>query len=143
MINIQKYLPQLLFGILLLILVYFVFSLPAKLNSSKNNEFSDRGTLDVPSEENVQNMEEKLSASTPVYGFSISEYNKAYPAYIFGSINPIYDQIAGEPVVVSRDSKGKVIMTHAETGEVFIPVEVAFQTWLASHPNTLIFSYND
>ena len=149
----QKYLPRLLLGTLLLVLVYSIFSLPAKLNSSKNSESSnagrlwrasqDAGTLDVSSEENNQNIKEKLSASSIVYGFSISTYNKAYPFSAFKDKNVIYDQIAGEPVVVSRDSEGKVIMTHAETGEVFISEEVSFGVWLALHPNTLIFSHND
>ena len=143
MMNMQKYLPQLLLGILLLVLAYSIFSLPAKLNSSNDNEFSDTGSLDVPDEKNDQNVEGKLSAAAVVYGFSIGEYSKAYPLYVFENTNVIYDKIADEPVIITRDSEGKVIMSHAETGEVFIPVEVTLETWLISHPNTLIFSYND
>lgn len=140
MMNMQKYLPQLIFGIILLVLAYFLFSLPAGQDSLSNEEYQDQTTLDVPDKGNSNG---KLSASAIVYGFSIGQYSKAYPLYIFENTNVIYDQIAGESVVVARDSVGRVMMSHADTGEVFIPVEVTVEAWLASHPNTLIFSHND
>lgn len=103
----------------------------------------DSEELDT-SEAVVQEAEGKsfaIPSEEMVYGFSIGTLHKAYPLSAFEDKDVIYDVILGEPVIIGPSYAGDgVIMTHAETGEVFRPIRVQWGTWYASFPDTLIFS---
>lgn len=82
----------------------------------------------------------RLPPKEPVYGFYVGRYQKAYPASVLKDKQSLDDEIAGEKVVVTRAPDGMVVMSHTETGEVFIPLYTFWFAWAAFYPNSLLYT---
>ncbi|MDP2704911.1 MAG: hypothetical protein U1D31_02075 [Patescibacteria group bacterium] len=121
-----------------LILFGLSFFPQALKNTPNDSQELDASQTVIPEQKEIDGV---LSEET-VYGFSIGGVQKAYPLSAFRDKDVIYDTLLGEPVIIgpSPAYNGGIIMTHAETGEVFKPVEVQWGTWHNSYPNTLIYS---
>ena len=95
-----------------------------------SNQFNSVQSDFVPSEE--------LLPEDMIYGFVIGDIHIAYPVSDFVGANHINDTIAGENVILGPTESG-IIMTHTETGEVFIPIKTEWLKWSTLYPDTLIY----
>lgn len=139
MTEFKENLTRLVVAIVFLGLILFDLSFLPQAFKSVPQDLKESDTLPavLPQRQDTSG----ISSEETVYGFSIGNVQKAYPLSSFNDKDVIYDTILGEPVIIGPSyTNGGVIMTHAETGEVFESVEVQWGTWKASYPDTLVYS---